>query len=274
MARQGVAPGPALDHILETYCAPGSPVRIEGLMTHFSAPEVLAAEMPLKHPLAETPAPAAPTETDRQIERFSAACRQLQSYGIHPQWIHAGNSATLLEAGSVPALSALAQQSGARFMLRPGLALYGYPVRFTQQPAAEASAALRPVLSWKTRITSLRTIAPGETAGYNSTFRAQRPTRLALTPTGYADGLNRQLSNRGTMLVQGHRAPIAGRISMDQTILDVTDIPSAAIGDEVVILGEQGTASTTAYDQADLCNTIPYEILCNISARVRRTPKL
>jgi alanine racemase len=92
-----------------------------------------------------------------------------------------------------------------------------------------------------------------------------------LLPIGYADGLSRLLSNRGGVLVRGRRAPIAGRVSMDQTILDVTDIPEAEIGDEAVVIGRQGDAAITAYEIADLTGTIPYEVLCGIAARVPRT---
>ena len=266
MARQGVAPGPPLAALLP-HLAPGGPVFLEGVMTHFSAPEQLAA-----------------SDTDRQLARFQEALAQLADAGIRAAWIHAGNSATVCDQHHTAMLATLAKSHGAHLMLRPGLALYGYPVRFTLSataPAVESSTqeSLRPVLFWKTRITSLRLLAPGEGAGYNSTFRASRPTRLALVPLGYADGLNRLLSNQGAMLVRGGRAPIAGRISMDQTLLDVTDIPGAAIGDEVVILGEQASgaqprnsinASITAWEHADLCGTIPYEILCGVASRVPR----
>ena len=264
MARQGVAPGPPLAALLAQQLAPGSPLAIEGVLTHFSAPEMLAAP-----------------DIAVQLDRFTSALEQLAAAGVRARLIHAGNSASVLDAHQVASLQALAagfgQHAGTaghevQLMLRPGLSLYGYPARFT--PALPDPPSLLPVLAWKTRITSLREIAAGDGAGYNSTFRASRRTRLALTPVGYADGLNRLLSNRGAMLVRGQRAPIAGRISMDQTILDVTDISQAAIGDEVVILGEQagqsGKASITAWEHADLCGTIPYEILCNIAARVPR----
>lgn len=139
---------------------------------------------------------------------------------------------------------------------------------------ASAPEGFQPVLSLKSRIVSLRTIQPGASAGYNATFRATRPTRLALLPIGYADGLSRQLSSRGHVLLRGHRAPIAGRISMDQTILDVTAIPEAAIGDEAVLIGEQhspqGVQRITAEDLAALCHTIPWEILTSIAARIPR----
>jgi alanine racemase len=169
----------------------------------------------------------------------------------------------------------MAQRHNARLMLRPGLALYGYLPRFVPPlQAPSRSEGLQPVLAWKTRVVSLRTIAAGESAGYNMTFRASQQTRLALVPVGYADGLNRLLSNRAHVLVRGQRVPIAGRVSMDQTILDVTDVPGVEIGDEVVLIGEQGgergMTRITAYDLADATGTIPYEVTCAISARIPR----
>ena len=155
-------------------------------------------------------------------------------------------------------------------MLRPGLALYGYAPRFEGGLAPASAGNLKPVLGLKSRVTSLRTIQPGEAAGYDATFRATRPTTLALLPVGYADGLNRLLSNRGCVLLRGKRAPIAGRISMDLTIVDATDISGVEIGDEAVLISAQGPEIVTAYDHADIAGTIPYEILCNISARVPR----
>ncbi|HEY0794373.1 MAG TPA: alanine racemase [Acidisarcina sp.] len=229
----------------------GSPLRLEGIMTHFSAPEVLDD-----------------SATDSQIEAFKEALLVTRSLGLTPRWVSAGNSATLIAGKDLPILKAVADSIGSRLLLRPGLALYGYPPRFTGD-VAEISG-YQPVLAWKSRVTSLRTIKPGETAGYNSTFRAHRPTRLALLPCGYADGVSRLLSNRGSVLIRGQRAPIAGRVSMDQTIIDVTDVTGIEIGDEVVLIGTQGDHSITAYDIADQMGTIPYEVLCSISHRVLR----
>jgi alanine racemase len=115
-------------------------------------------------------------------------------------------------------------------------------------------------------------LQPGATAGYNATFRASRSTRLALLPVGYADGYNRLLSNRGHVLIRGRRALVAGRVSMDQIMVDVTEIPEAVVGDEAVLLGAEGEDAITAEDLARLTSTIPYEVLCNISARVPRLP--
>jgi alanine racemase len=221
-------------------------------MTHFSAPEVLDR-----------------FDTEAQLTRFAEALAQVRDAGLRPQWLHAGNSATVFDPACRAALVALAESCEAQCMLRPGLALYGYPVRFLPAESC-GQGELQTVLAWKTRISSLRELAPGQGVGYNSTFRAARPTRLALAPVGYADGLNRLLSNCGAMLVRGQRAPVVGRVSMDQTLLDVTGIAGAAIGDEVVILGEQGGEVITAWEHADLCRTIPYEILCNLAGRVPR----
>lgn len=250
MARQGVqlANLPALLDRLQAL----PNLRLDGVLTHFHSPEVL-----------DSPC------NQEQFVQFVTAMDTIYARGLRPKWIHAGNSASVLN-GSADALVKIAEKCGAKAMLRPGLALYGYAPRFTGGEKPAIVDELQPVLAWKTRIASLRTIEPGETAGYCATFHAMRRTRLALLPIGYADGLNRLLSNRGEVLVRGQRAQIAGRISMDLTIVDVTNVPGVEIGDEVVLIGVQGQERITAYDHADLAGTIPYEILCNISARVPR----
>ena len=233
-------------------------LRLDGVLTHFHSPEVL-----------DSPA------TTEQFQRFAAAVDTIFGQGLRPRWLHAGNSTSLLFPGP-RALVELAQKYGTKAMLRPGLALYGYAPRFTGGDGPDFADKLQPVLAWKSHVASLRTVEPGETAGYCATFHATRRTRLALLPVGYADGLNRLLSSRtspdsgGAVLLRGQRAPIAGRVSMDVTIVDVTDIPGVEIGDEAVLIGSQGAETITAYDHADLAGTIPYEILCNISARVPR----
>jgi len=249
MSRQGVRSLDLLKALLAR-CRADSPVYIEGVMTHFSAPEVLDAD-----------------ETRAQMARFAAALEVIAEHGIRPAWIHAGNSATIFVPDHVRVLGEMAQRCGARLMLRPGLALYGYLPRFVPELAV---GGLKPVLAWKTRVVSLRTIEANESAGYNMTFRAVRRTRLALIPVGYADGFNRSLSNCGHALVRGAKLPIAGRVSMDQTILDVTGVSEVEIGDEVALIGEQGNERITAYDLADAAGTIPYEVTCAIGARVPR----
>lgn len=219
---------------------------LEAVMTHFASPED----------------PDSP-QTAEQLERFRTALATLRECGIAPPLIHAGNSASLFEDAQVATLRDIAQQRGSRLLLRPGIALYGYG------PHA-AGRGLQPVLSWRTRVTAIRTIAAGEGVSYNATFRASRPTRIALLPVGYADGYNRLLSNRSEVLLRGQRAPIAGRVTMDQTMIDITDIPDAALGDEVVLLGQQGSERITADDLAAHAGTIAYEVLCAIGARVPR----
>jgi alanine racemase len=122
----------------------------------------------------------------------------------------------------------------------------------------------------RTEIIALRDLVPGATVGYDRTFHAEHPMRLATVPMGYGDGLMRHLSNRGAMLVGGVRCPIVGRISMDLTTIDVTAVGGAEVGDEAVVLGAQGDAIIDAEEIADAAGTIPYEILTNVSRRVPR----
>ena len=133
-----------------------------------------------------------------------------------------------------------------------------------------ARRGLQPVLAWKTRVVSVRDVPAGAEIGYNGTFVATEPMRLALLAAGYADGLDRRLGNRFSLLVRGERAPLVGRVSMDQSILDVTEIPGVEAGEEVVILGRQGNETITAFDHADAAGTIPWEIFTRIGARVPR----
>lgn len=150
-------------------------------------------------------------------------------------------------------------------MVRPGIGLYGcYP---TEPPAG---IDLRPVLSLKGRIVRLHRIESGESVSYGRTWSAERPSTIALISCGYGDGLPRALSNRGQVLVRGQRVPIIGRVCMDMSMLDVTDVPNVAEGDEVVLVGRQGSESIPVEELAELCGTISYEILCGIAARVER----
>ena len=252
MARQGVPPA-KLASVLQ-YFHPGSCLRLEGVMTHFSAPERMSSAHP-----------------NPQLARFAGALEMVVAKGLRPQWVSGGNSSSILTGADRGVLIDIAAKAGARLMLRPGLGLYGYADRFARDGVSwEGETELSPVLVWKTRVTSMRTLQAGETSGYGDTFSAERETRLALVPVGYADGLNRLLSNRGYVLIRGKKAPIAGRVSMDQTMVDVTAIPEVSIGDEVVLLGSQGRDSISAWDLADLTGTVPWEVLCAISARVPR----
>ena len=259
MTRQGVgvADLPEFLERLKTFPA----LRLEGVYTHFASPEMLDAQ-----------------QNRQQWILFEHAVESVFATGSRPQWIHAGNSSSVLSRQIVQPLSALAAKMGVRCVMRTGIALYGYASPFTgaQTRAAEsARAGLQPVLAWKTEIASLRTVKAGAEVGYDATFTASGRMQLALLPVGYADGLNRKLSggkesNGGHVLVRGALAPIVGRISMDLTVVDVSRAPGAAVGDEVVILGDQNGQRITADDHARWAGTISYEILCGISARVPR----
>ncbi len=209
-------------------------LRVEGIFTHFAAPDD-----PDK------------TFTLQQYVTFVNVAAALP-------WVrhrHAANTATVLDA---PELSL----DG----IRPGIGLYGcYP-----SPSLTDRADLRPVLALKSRIARLRGLSMGESVSYARTWTAMRPSTVALVMCGYGDGLWRALSNRGSVLLHGRRAPIVGRVAMDMFIIDVTEIPAVALDDEVVIIGRQGDAEITADEVATLCDTINYEILTGISARVPR----
>ena len=125
-------------------------------------------------------------------------------------------------------------------------------------------------MRWRTEVLRVRTLQPGESAGYGRSFRASVPTRLATIPVGYGDGLLRSASNRGQVLIRGVRCPIVGNIAMDLTTIDVSDVVGATIGDEALLLGEQGGAVLDARDLAKAAGTIPYEVLTNVSRRVPR----
>ena len=240
-----------LDHLREIPA-----LHLDGVYTHFASPEMLDAE-----------------QNSQQMWRFERVVEQIATAGFCPQWLHAGNSSSVLGQQLAAPLAALAAKIGARCMVRPGIALYGYASRFVGEQAATAEAArdaLQPVLTWKTAIASQRTVEAGASVGYDATFVAPNKMRLALLPVGYADGLNRKLSNCGHVLVRGAAAPIVGRISMDLTVVDISHLPDAIIGDEVVLLGEQNGQRVSADDHARWAETIPYEILCAISARVPR----
>ncbi len=148
--------------------------------------------------------------------------------------------------------------------VRTGLGLYGALPNHTPNPG------VRPVLSIKARLARVFDVAPGEGVSYGLTWRAQRPSRVALVPVGYADGYHRALSNRGHVLAGGRRCPIVGLVCMDQFLIDVTDVPGAATGDEAVLIGEQGGESISAADVAATIDTISYEVLTGLNRRLPR----
>jgi alanine racemase len=226
-------------------------LELEGLATHLASSEVMDAP-----------------SVGEQLNQFEAAKRILRNAGFKPPLVHAANT------------SAVISRPKAWYnMVRPGIALYGYYLPFERAGREVSGSALRlavkPVLTWKTRILSVREVRANQALGYGGTYVTKAPARVAVLPVGYADGLNRALSSRGRVIVREYYAPIVGRISMDLTLVDVTGLPGIAVGDEVILLGslpEENAdgLSMDAQEHAALANTVPYEILCGISKRVPR----
>lgn len=219
---------------------------LDGLSTHLAASEIMDAPS-----VAE------------QERNFDTARRMVEEAGMKPVFVHMANTGAVIS-----------RRETWNSMVRPGVALYGYYLPF-QRAGREVSGgtlrlAVKPVLTWKTRILSLRDFRANQPLGYGATYVTKAPAHVAVLPVGYADGFNRQLSNRGRVIVREHYAPIVGRISMDLTLADVTGIPGVAVGDEVILLGTGEGLSVDALEHAELANSTPYEILCNISKRVPR----
>ncbi len=219
---------------------------LEGLSTHLASSEVLDAP-----------------SSDDQLRRFDEARLRLRNQGFDPLLIHTANTGAVIS-----------RRESWNTMVRPGIALYGYHLPF-ERAGREVSGsklrlAVKPVLTWKTRILSLRDVRANQPLGYGGTYVTKGPARIAVLPVGYADGLNRALSSRGRVIVREHYAPILGRISMDLTLADVTGLPGVCVGDEVILLGSEDGLSVDAHEHAVLANTNVYEILCAISKRVPR----
>jgi alanine racemase len=244
MTRTGVSTSQLEDflHVLKDALS----LTLEGAFSHFASSEVV-----------DSP------DSDQQIARFDAAVTTIRAAGHDPTWLHMANSAAVAS-----------RERSCYDLVRPGISLYGYYLPFvsvvTGHSEATADLPVVPVLSWKTRIIQIRRVPAGTQVGYNGAFQTKRESVLATVPCGYADGLSRQLSNRGHMIVHGQRVPIAGIVSMDLTILDVTALDTVDVGDEVIILGAAGDEKITAWEHAAHAQTIPYEVLCNISKRVKR----
>ena len=235
MRRLGLAPAAAARVIAMTRAHPG--LRLMGIYTHFAC--------------ADDPDPARTEQQFRRFREFAAAVDP--DHGL--TW-HVCNTAA---ARRFPHMHLDA--------VRTGIGLYGLDPVAAQAPPI----GLRPALSLRAGILRCFDLAPGESLGYGATFTADRPLRIATVACGYADGLPRALSNRGEALVRGRRCPIVGRVSMDFCTIDVSAVDGAAPADEVVFIGDQGAATLSADEVAGGADTISYELLCSISARVRRT---
>lgn len=195
---------------------------------------------------------------DVQMARFKQTLDYLENFGLTNFEIHMANSAAILTSRF-----ALGQKN---YYVRPGLSAYGL------SPIAEESE-LMPVMSIKAQVVAIKNLNPGQGVGYGQSFRATHQKRAAIITMGYGDGLRRSLSNKGFMLVKGQKAPIIGTISMDSCAIDISDIDGVALGDMVTVLGSEGAHNISAFDLAKLSDSIPYEVLTSVSARLTRLIK-
>jgi alanine racemase len=243
MSRLGIAPSAADAFLAALADCPH--LRLGGTMTHFASSEVFTS-----------------TQTEEQLRVFRDFVARLRAAGLHPGLLHLANSA---------AIASRPETWGD--MVRPGALLYGYHQRYDPpERLAEVSETLplEPALSLRARIVSLRDLPAGVGIGYNARFVTCRPSRIAVIPAGYADGLVRELSNTGRVIVRGRCVPIVGTVSMDLTTIDVTDVPEVRLGDVVTIFGRQGPLSRSPFDVAAEIGTVTANLLCALGSRVPR----
>jgi alanine racemase len=236
MGRFGLLPDEVLPFVRRIAELPG--LRLEGLFTHFAVADL-----------------ADKTYTRRQFGLYMQVVRQLEEAGFTVPLKHVGNSATNLD---LPEMHL--------DMVRCGIALYGLRPSDEVEPAVP----LEPAMALKSRVARVRTLPPGSSISYGCTYTTTRPTPVALVPVGYGDGYHRILSNKGAVLIGGKRAPIVGRVCMDQFVVDVTGHEGVRQDDEVVVFGRQGGEEISAEEVAALAGTINYEVVTSILPRVTR----
>ncbi len=236
MGRTGIAEEYAREEIARIAAMPG--LELEGVYTHF--------------PVSDTD----PTFTRAQLARFGAIVEALRTDGVDVPLRHAANSGAIV---SVP--------ESHLDMVRPGLLAFGL------HPSGEAPpAGIEPILQWKSRIARVRRVPAGRSISYGRDFVTARDSIIGVVPVGYGHGYPFRMSGGGEMLVGGRRVPVVGRVTMDMTMVDLTDLdPAPRPGDEVVLVGRQGEAVIDFHDVARRCGTIGYEVMCGISRRVPRT---
>jgi alanine racemase len=224
-------------------------LRLAGIFSHFASSEVFTDT-------------AVGQQTCEQEERFYAALERLRALGIDPGVVHLANSAAIVTRPETWA-----------DMVRPGVILYGYHPGYDppeKREEAERRLPLKPVMSLRSRIISIRNVAAGAGVGYNATFVAKRPSRIGVLAAGYGDGIHRSLGNRGNVLLRGKLAPIVGIVSMDVTMIDITDVEGAEIGDVATIHGTDGKETLPANRVARSIGTVTSDLLCAVSQRVPR----
>jgi alanine racemase len=241
MARLGVDVGSLPEFLRILRSVPS--LELEGVFTHLASAQILEAP-----------------ESLEQIRCFEDVQDMVLQAGFSPLYFHMANSAAVAS-----------RRVTWKNMVRPGISLYGYHIPFvSNQSTVRLCLPVMPVLSWKTRIISLRKVGSNQPIGYDGAYVTTEPARLAILPVGYADGLSRQLSSRGRAIVRDTYAPIVGNIAMDITVLDITRVKDASLGDEVTLIGSTEHCSITALEHVDLRGTIPHEVLCNVAKRVPR----
>ncbi len=224
-------------------------LNLDGVFTHFASSEVL------------TDSPTG-RQTAEQLERLHGAVERLRAMRIDPGIIHFANSAAIA-----------ARPETWADMVRPGAILYGYHPGFDpmeRRQEFEAKLKLRPVMTLRTRIINIRSVAEGEGVGYNASWIPKRPSRIAVIAAGYHDGVHRSLGNRGQFAIRGHLAPIVGIVSMDVTMLDVTDVPDLVVGDVATLYGEDGDHVYPANVIARSIGTVTSDLLSGMGPRVPR----
>jgi alanine racemase len=234
--RLGILPGELDQAIAELASAPS--LTVEGVCTL----------------LVNAGDPQSPV-TGAQLEVFNAAAARLRAAGVNLRVAHVANSA-----------ASILRPDAHYSLLRPGLAIYGLP----PVPAVRERVDLRPVMTFKTRIVQVKRVPAGVGVSYGHTFVTPRPSAIGVLAVGYADGYRRGLQHGGEVMIRGRRAPVVGAVCMDLTMVDLTDIPGAAVGDEVILWGGAGEAMISVNDIARIAQTISYEMLCTVGKRVPR----
>jgi alanine racemase len=219
-------------------------LKLTGFLTHLASAEDRVA-----------------SQTDEQAATFRSSLGFLRGEGIEPQWVHVSNSAALRAGLEFP-----------ENLVRIGALFAGYCVPLVTSPdhPVKPGEPFEPILTFKSRVVYLKDVPSGTPLGYGGAYHTRRPSRIATVPVGYADGLSRGLSNRGRAIIRDRYARIVGNISMDLSLLDVTDIAGVDIGDEVTLLGATEHCSIDALEVARELGTVPYEVLCSVGKRVPR----
>jgi alanine racemase len=213
-------------------------IEIEGIFSHFSSSD--------ENKII----------THRQIDDFLSLLGEAEAAGIRIKYKHIANSMAVID-----------YKRSHMNLIRPGLILYGLWPRLG---LSKSRIELRPALSLKSCIVFLKDVPPGRAISYGATHTTKKHTLIATIPIGYGDGLNRRLSNKGHVIIRGKRAPIAGRICMDQVMVDAGHIKNVKLGDAVTLIGKWGKETITVEEIAGICDTIPYEVICWLDKRVPR----